>query len=829
MKHPRGLIAAVLCIFSLTGTPPTDAQPITFLDDEFQVNTYTPDFQRLPDVARLEGGGFVVVWQSSYQDSDAYGIVAQRFDAAGVPQSGEILVNAQTTGDQSRPAVAALAGGGFVVVWDSLATPGDSDNRAVVARRFSASGSALAGDQQVNSYTTGAQLRPGVAALPGGGFVVVWDSAGSADGDSDQYSVQARRFDAAGSPLGAEMQVNTDTTGRQVTPAVASFSGGEFVVVWDSEAGADGDGRSIAGQLFDATGSPQGGELLLNSYGTGTQQLPAVTTAPGGDFLVVWQGPRPGGDGDEIVSRRFDGDGTPLGVELRTNSFTTGVQVSPRIAREDGGNFLVVWESSGSPGDDTSGTSVLGRLLSAGGNPLLDDFQVNTYTTQYQAGPTVSAGVDGGFTVAWSSFENIGRRLGAVEKGVEIDTRSVRARRLGLSAAALEAASAGAVEGETVEVPITLTAGSTALSSVAFSLDFDEACLDFDPTDGDLDGIPDAITFSVDPAFDLSAVYDAGDTDGELDLVVADVPPEAVLTDGEVVRIAFTATCLPPMEGFVVAPVRFAVVPAPSFGDALAESTPGRATDGEVAIYPGPRGDCNGDAFVDAADVSAVGLEIFDGDGSLWTDAPSGTFDGSPAGCDANGDTKVDAGDVSCTVSRLFGGDCGGAPAAARPRLEVPGLVLPLPDDTITYTVIFAGGGQPISSLAFGLTIDTDQLLFDPTDLDMDGLPDSVRFTGISASVRSVELVGSTLRVLLSDVDASPETLVDGPLLEIDFTVAPGVGLLSSALSFDESIPASFGDSTGRSVEGDADEIFFVLFADGFESGSVSAWSLSVP
>jgi hypothetical protein len=364
---------------------------------------------------------------------------------------------------------------------------------------------------------------------------------------------------------------------------------------------------------------------------------------------------------------------------------------------------------------------------------------------------------------------------------------------------------------------------------VAFSLDFDQDCLDFDPADGDMDGIPDAIVFSVDPAFDLSATYDAGDTDGELDLVVADVPPEAVLVDGEVVRVTFTATCIPPMAGSVVAPVRFAGSPAPSFGDAMAESTPGRATDGEVVIYPGPRGDCNGDAFVDAADVSAVGLEIFDGDGSLWSDAPLGTFVGSPAGCDANADTAVDAGDVSCTVSRLFGGDCGGEPAMARPRLEVPGLVLPRSDDTITYTVSFDGAGQPISSLAFGLTIDDDQLLFDPTDADMDGLPDAVSFSGTGASVRSVELVGSTLRVLLTDIDASPQTLADGPLLEIHFDVDPGVSLLASALAFDESPPASFGDSAGRSVEGDAEEVFLVLFEDDFESGDLSAWSLSIP
>ena len=73
-------------------------------------------------------------------------------------------------------------------------------------------------------------------------------------------------------------------------------------------------------------------------------------------------------------------------------------------------------------------------------------------------------------------------------------------------------------------------------------------------------------------------------------------------------------------------------------------------------------GDCNGDGLVDAGDISALVLEIFDGDGNLPADAPGGTFPGDPVGSDANEDGVVDAGDISCAILIIFYGPgaCGG-------------------------------------------------------------------------------------------------------------------------------------------------------------------------
>jgi hypothetical protein len=74
---------------------------------EFQVNTYTTDFQFAPSVAADAAGNFVAVWESRYQDGSRSGVFGQRYASNGAPQGTEFQVNTYTTSLQYSPAVAA--------------------------------------------------------------------------------------------------------------------------------------------------------------------------------------------------------------------------------------------------------------------------------------------------------------------------------------------------------------------------------------------------------------------------------------------------------------------------------------------------------------------------------------------------------------------------------------------------------------------------------------------------------------------------------------------------------------------------------------------------
>ena len=66
-------------------------------------------------------------------------------------------------------------------------------------------------------------------------------------------------------------------------------------------------------------------------------------------------------------------------------------------------------------------------------------------------------------------------------------------------------------------------------------------------------------------------------------------------------------------------------------------------------------GDCNSDDDISSADITAVVLEIFDGDGTVPADASGGSFSGT-TGCDANQDGSISAADITCTVLIIFKG-----------------------------------------------------------------------------------------------------------------------------------------------------------------------------
>jgi hypothetical protein len=113
-------------------------------------------------------------------------------------------------------------------------------------------------------------------------FIVTWVTQ-PAPGDSD---VMARRFDPLGVPIGAEFRVNSFTTGAQYSQSIGSDATGNFVVVWTS-AGQIGAEQDVFGQRFTPSGSPLGGEFLVNTYTTYGQGYPSVAVRSNGEFVVI--------------------------------------------------------------------------------------------------------------------------------------------------------------------------------------------------------------------------------------------------------------------------------------------------------------------------------------------------------------------------------------------------------------------------------------------------------------------------------------------------------------------------------------------------------------
>ena len=275
---------------------------------EFQVNTYTTARQSFPWVAAEPDGDFVAVWQSQGSggsDSSFSSIQGQRYASDGTTVGGEFQVNTYTTDYQLRPSVALDADGDFVVVW--ISNDPSFSGFSVRGQRYASDGAAAGGEFQVNTYTTGNYASPRVALDADGDFVVVWISIGSSGSDTSSNSVLGQRYAADGTALGGEFQVNTYTTSSQGPPAVAMHADGHFVVIWDGDGSGDSD-PGVQGQCYASDGTALGGEFQVNTYTTSGQGGASVALDADGDFVVAWGSDGSVGSdssGDSIQGQRF--------------------------------------------------------------------------------------------------------------------------------------------------------------------------------------------------------------------------------------------------------------------------------------------------------------------------------------------------------------------------------------------------------------------------------------------------------------------------------------------------------------------------------------------
>ena len=381
---------------------------------EFLVNEFTNDYQFAPSITALEGGGFVVTWWSTdpqQGDTSGAGIKARIFKADGTEAVSEFLVNEFTNDTQLNPSITALEGGGFVVTWRSSdSQQGDTSGTGVKARIFNADGTEAVSELLVNEFTNSYQYDPSIAALAGGGFVVTWDSDDPKQGDTSFHGVKARIFNADGTEAVSELLVNEFTNSYQYDPSVAALKGGGFVVTWVSNAPQQGDNSlsGIKARIFNADGTEAVSEFLVTEFTNDYQYNPNITALEGGGFVVTWSSYDPQqGDtsGHGIKARIFNADGTEAVSEFLVNELTNDDQSKSRITALEGGGFVVTWTSSDPQQGDTSGYGIKARIFNADGTEAVSEFLINELTNDDQSKSRITALEGGGFVVTWTSSD----------------------------------------------------------------------------------------------------------------------------------------------------------------------------------------------------------------------------------------------------------------------------------------------------------------------------------------------------------------------------------------------------------------------------------------
>ncbi len=292
-----------------------------YTNTDVMVSADTNHYQGNAVIATLAGGNVVVAYASYGQDNadGLQGVYAQMFTQTGTKTNGEFLVNQFTPFNQRTPAIAAFPNGGFIIVWVSERErtqasvdgggnlTGGRDSVDIYGRIFTANGAPSGGEFLVNTGTNTC-ANPSIAVASDGSYIIGWGEKDTVV-QNNSWDLFARQFTGAGMG-GAVRLLNTQQYGDQYVPRISSL-GTNYLAVWTS-LGQDGSREGVYGQFLNADGSHAGGEFRVNTTILNQQMFPAVASDGVGRFLAVWSSYAGGLNSLDLNAQRYVTDLQPL-------------------------------------------------------------------------------------------------------------------------------------------------------------------------------------------------------------------------------------------------------------------------------------------------------------------------------------------------------------------------------------------------------------------------------------------------------------------------------------------------------------------------------------
>lgn len=264
----------------------------------------------------------------------------------------------------------------------------------------------------------GDQTKPDLSLAADGGYVVWQDN--SVDGDG--LGVMAAKLNASFSPIPTRMfRVNQATAGDQEAPVVQLLAGGGAVFVW--QGGPLGQ-QDIWARVINPDGLFLTGDIRVNTFTAGQQLGPRVTRLADGSVVVVWSSVGQDGHMQGVFGQRMSATGEKLGGEFQVNQFNAYNQRTPAIASLEDGTFVVAWVSEQQRFENS--VDVFARRFAADTSPVTDERRLNLGTNNICANPVVAPGWAGGFMAAWSERDTSDRTnmwdvvMGSYDAGAEL-------------------------------------------------------------------------------------------------------------------------------------------------------------------------------------------------------------------------------------------------------------------------------------------------------------------------------------------------------------------------------------------------------------------------
>jgi hypothetical protein len=329
--------------------------------DEILINKNTTGDQEQPGIAGFSGLQFAVVWA----DRGTGNIKGQLLGVNAVPSDNEFTVNFPGTPGTKRQLPTIIeTRQGLVAAWIEQ-LPGAPPQ--VKLRTFDQD--TLSGpESQVSTAEVEPLIRPALARLPDGGFVVVW-----ADKRQNER-IRAQRYGIDGMKNGPEFRANT-VPGLHRVPMVACLANGNIVIAWRARLPGP---LLVHFQIFNTKG-PVGTEQTTTLDVTEA----AMTALDSGRFVIAHV--RSAGDGepgfDTTVAQAsvFEANGAFANIRFSAINISRIQSSWPTLVPLSGGRFLLGWTQVNTD-NAAAGTNVMARIFSPGQGPMGQALQVNTLT-----------------------------------------------------------------------------------------------------------------------------------------------------------------------------------------------------------------------------------------------------------------------------------------------------------------------------------------------------------------------------------------------------------------------------------------------------------------
>lgn len=335
------------------------------------------------------------------------------------PSGAEYPITVSLPGDQTHPSLAITTNGGFLV-WEDNIT--DGFGLGISAQKLDSGFSPSLAPFRVNVTATNDQENAHVSLLNGGGAAFVWQG-----GKQGFQHIYARFLSRSNTWLSTtDIVVNAVSTRYQIDPAIATLTNGNVVIVYSSmNQQATNSLADVYAQVLSPTGQKIGSEFLVNQFTSYNQRSPAVAGLTGGGFAVVWvseqersgnmDNPNPAYTYSptnkasvDIFARIYNNTNSPASGEILVNT-NFDPCANPSVAAGSDGGFMVAWDARNTVIKQFSWDIFARGFSRAGIGGVVTG--VNSYQYGDQYAPRISAlGTD--YLVTWTSLAQDGSREG---------------------------------------------------------------------------------------------------------------------------------------------------------------------------------------------------------------------------------------------------------------------------------------------------------------------------------------------------------------------------------------------------------------------------------